>query len=138
MEGFVENLFNEYKIRASIERVLDYLDTKLKKKSNKLRAYVAFSKKLLKEKSYKHANNLLSEGLQKYPDNAHLMCEMGKLKYVTQIYPEAADAFSAALKLKDIDKMETLYNLALTHLQMGKNVEALENLKYRHRSNRPQ
>jgi len=56
--------------------------------------------------------------------------EMGKLKYVTSIYPEAAESFSAALKAKDVNKLETLYNLSLTCLQLGKNEDAISNLKY--------
>lgn len=122
-------MYNEYKIRANIERVRDYIEEKLKKRNNRVIAYIGFAKKLLKEKSYKHANNLLSDGLQKQGDNAALLMEMGKLKYVTQIYPEAADAFSSALKVKDVNKQETLYNLGLTYLQMGKIDEAIENLQ---------
>ena len=91
---------------------------------------MAFSKRLLKEKSFKHANNLLSEGLQKHGDSAALLMEMGKLKYVTQIYPEAAEAFSSALKSKDVNELETLYNLGLTYLHMGKHEEAKENFEY--------
>lgn len=125
----MESLYNEYKIRANIDRVRDYIEEKLKKRSNRVIAYVGFAKKLLKEKSYKHANNLLSEGLQRQGDNAALLMEMGKLKYVTQIYPEASEAFSTALKVKDVNKEETLYNLGITYIQMGKLEEAVENLQ---------
>ena len=125
----MENLYNEYKIRANIDRVIDYIEEKLIKRPNRILAYVAFSKKLLKEKSFKHANNLLSEGLQKHYDSAALMMEMGKLKYVTQIYPEAVDAFTSALKAKEVNELETLYNLALACLQMGKSEEAISHLK---------
>jgi uncharacterized protein HemY len=74
-------------------------------------------------------NNLLTQGIQKHPDNASLLMEMGKLKYVTQIFLEASEAFSSALTLKDVNKLETFYNLGLTYIQMGKNEEAAENFK---------
>jgi uncharacterized protein HemY len=101
----------------------------MRKISQKVPAYVMFSTKLLKDKNYKHTNNLLGEGLKKYGESGALMMEMGKLKYVTQIYSEAHESFTAALKKKDVNRQETLYNLALTNLQMGNNVEAITNLK---------
>lgn len=125
----MEELYNEYKIRANIEWAITYIEENVSKISQRVPAYVAFSKRLLKEKNYKHTNNLLGEGLKKYSESGALMMEMGKLKYVTQIYSEAADSFIAALKTKDANRQETLYNLALTNLQMGKEEEAVANLK---------
>jgi len=92
-------------------------------------AYVLLSKKLLKDKNYKHTNNVLVEGLNKYSDSGALMMEMGKLKYVTSIYSEAYESFIAALKMTDVNKEETLYNLGLTNLQMGRYDEAIANFK---------
>jgi hypothetical protein len=48
--------------------------------------YIAFSKRLLKDKCFKQANTLLSGGIKKNNDNAALLMEMGKLKYIMQIY----------------------------------------------------
>ena len=125
----MEDVENEYKIRASIEWVISHIEENSKKPSQRIPADVALSKRLLKEKNYKHANNLLGAGLIKYSDSGALMMEMGKLKYVTQIYLEAADQFIRALGAKDVNRQETLYNLSLTYLQMGRNEEAVANLK---------
>ena len=125
----MENLYNEYKIRTKIERVVDNIEEKLKKKTNKIQVYLEFSKKLISERSFKNANNLLAEGIKRHSDSAILLMEMGKLKYVTQAYADAVEAFTAALKSKEVNKPETLYNLGLSCMQIDKLEEAVVQLQ---------
>lgn len=126
----MENLYNEYKMRSNLERVCDYIEEKLKKRVNKVLAYQDFAKRLLKDRSFKVASQLLAEGIKKNNDNATLLMEMGKVKYILQLFQEAADNFGAALRFKDVNKVETLYNLALSLLNVGKYEECTNHLKY--------
>ncbi len=123
------NLYNEFKQRSNADRVVDYIEEKLKKKPNRIIAYVELTKRMLKDKSFKHAYNLLSEGIKKNPDTAVLLMEMGKLKYITQAYGDAAESFASALKFKDAKKVETLYNLGLCYLQIGRSEESVTHLR---------
>ena len=123
-------MFGEYKIRTSIERVIDYIEEKVKEEANQIISYVQFSKHLFKEKSFKHANTLLAQAMIKHKDCGSLIVEYAKLKFVTQLYQDACEYFAAALRFKDIDQDQTLYNLGLSCLQMDKPELAIPHFKY--------
>lgn len=125
----MDTLHGEYKIRSNIERVVDYIEDKVKDDANKIKAYLLFTKKLFKDCSFKHAHSLLSEGMQKHKSSSGLIIEFAKLKFVTQLYPEAASSFADALKYQDIDYLQTVYNLGLSYLHMSKNEESIIHLK---------
>ncbi len=88
-----------------------------------------FSKLLFKEKSFKHDNSLLTEALKHHKDSGQLLVEFAKLKFVTQLYQEAADNFASAMKYEDISSVETLYNLGLSYLHMDRPEMAVPNFK---------
>ncbi len=89
-----------------------------------------FVKKLFKDRGFKHANSLLVDAMSKHKDCPQLILEYAKLKYVTQLYSEAADYFAVAMKFKGIDYEQTTYNLGLSYLQMDKPELAIPHFKY--------
>ncbi len=130
MSQFVEALYNEYKIRNNLDRVVDYIEDKLKVAANQVQAYLAFSKRLFRERSFKHAERMLETALRKHTSSAALHTEMGKLKYVKQEYAQAAEKFAQALKFAEVNRRETLYNLGLSCLLQNKLEDAKNHFQY--------
>jgi len=56
---FIENLYNEYRLKANIEKVCDIIEEKLTLQENKILAYSIFARKLMRDKGFNHCNNLL-------------------------------------------------------------------------------
>ena len=109
---------------------MDYIEDKVKIDSNKILCYLGFSKRLFKVRGFKHDTTLLTEAMQKHKECPALMIEFAKLKFVTQSYQEAADSFAAALKYKDVDYEQTMYNLGLCYLYWDKPDHAISHFKY--------
>jgi len=105
--------------------VCDQVEDKLNKAVNRILAYKSLAKRLLKERRFKHVAELLDFAIQKNPENATLLMEKGKVQFLMMKYGEAAGIFASSLSYKDVDKVETLYNLGLSHLYLGNYAEAL-------------
>jgi len=68
--------------------------------------------------------------MNKHKDTPKLIIEYAKLKFVTKLFSEAADHFAIALKFKNIDYEQTVYNLALSLLECGKPEQAIPHFKF--------
>jgi predicted Zn-dependent protease len=72
---------------------------------------------------------MIREVLQKEPDNQFAIMSLGKLSMQSGQYDKAAERFRQLLKLNDKDILAHFY-LGVSLLQLGKNQEALKELKH--------